>query len=579
MNKKKVSMIATVLTLGGVLIAMLVFSVIYFTNEIQKTSDEDEDLYFEQLYNISSNLINADRDFYQAMMAALEYNGYSQYMDAATAQSKLDDYDENKQQAIDKTEVAAAIAKNNAEIWTETVMDGANFSTYFQEYEAAFTTWENSFDLKAGESEAGDFNTFVQNFEVARGYLSEMCDITEKWAEEEKVEREAQVAREKMISYIIFFSLSVIILVFAVFVLNLLRKSVDSMKNSVLNLAGGDFATPVATDSQYSEFLRVEEAMEDMRKKLQESLLQVVSCADEVNNKADNTKESIADSQRTMNDISSAVNDLAQGAMVMAEDVQTTSGITVEIGSSIDMVQDAADSNVGKVKALYDESVKLQKQLADIQVADKETDERAGQVADSVNKTADVVAEISTAAEGIISIASQTNLLALNASIEAARAGEAGRGFAVVADNIKDLAEESNQMAVQITNMLNTITQYSNENKSLTGKIKEAISGETQALEEMSNSFNDMLQILRETQDGNNSIAGLVDSMGSGKDQILSSIESLSSISEENAASTEETSASLTQLNSNMEHVVSEAESLGEIATQLKENVAFFKVN
>ena len=39
-------------------------------------------------------------------------------------------------------------------------------------------------------------------------------------------------------------------------------------------------------------------------------------------------------------------------------------------------------------------------------------------------------------------------MLSLNASIEAARAGEAGRGFAVVADQIRNLAEQSANSAV-----------------------------------------------------------------------------------------------------------------------------------
>jgi methyl-accepting chemotaxis protein len=195
-----------------------------------------------------------------------------------------------------------------------------------------------------------------------------------------------------------------------------------------------------------------------------------------------------------------------------------------------------------------------------------------------VNETASVVAQITTAAESIISIASQTNLLALNASIEAARAGEAGKGFAVVADNIKDLAGDTNSLAGEITNMLSTITDYSNKNKELTEAIKSAITNETDALEEMSESFNEMLNLLKETEEGNRQIVELVEIMNKDKENILNSVESLSSISQENAASTEETSASLLQLDSAMESVVSQAEDLQKIADELSEGVKYFKV-
>ena len=310
-----------------------------------------------------------------------------------------------------------------------------------------------------------------------------------------------------------------------------------------------------------------------------QAVVTILGHAEDVKSGTQDTKDRISDSRRTTNDINSAVSDLANGATMMAQDVQSTSDITISIGDSVEQVLNAAQSNMDKGRTVYNESVKVQAQLEELKKADEQTDHMAGQVAESVNKTAEVVEEISKAAESIISIASQTNLLALNASIEAARAGEAGKGFAVVAGNIKSLAEDSNNAANEITGMLSQITELSERNKDLTSNIKEATASESDQLQEMTSLFEVMLGLLRETEEGNQQIVTLVESLNTDKDTIMNSVESLSSVSEENAASTEETSASLTQLDTNMETVVEHAESLQRIAEELRENVSIFKID
>ncbi len=582
-KKKALTITASLFVAVGLLIAMLIGSIGYFTGQIMSTSSEDEELYYDHLYDISQNLINADRDFYQAMLGAIQYHDLTAApsdvppeMLKELTDGYLADYYDNKQQVIDRVEKAYTIAKGEASLLTGTPLNDKTFEQYYNQNIEDFKAWEDVYDVETG---TGDYTLFIQNFETARSSLSDMTDITENWAVAQREVREAAIIRNIVVSVIIFLILSVAVLAVAVIVIVMMRKSLTYIVSAVGNMAGGDFANTVKTESMFNEFFQVELSMEDMRARLRDSLINVVNCADSVNDKANSTKDSISASEENTSNISVAVGELAQGAMSMAEDVQNTAEITVEIGDSIDRVQNAANNNLEKVKALYDESISLQKQLGEIKKADEQTDEKAGHVADSVGKTAEVVEEISKAAEGIISIASQTNLLALNASIEAARAGEAGKGFAVVADNIKSLAEESNQMAGEITNMLSTITQYSNENKNLTASIKEATTNEAEALEKMARSFDEMLVLLSETEEGNKEISSLVDNMTAGKDKIMGAVDSLSSLSEEYAASTQETSASITQLTSNMSSVVDEANDLGSISDQLKSNVAFFKVN
>jgi methyl-accepting chemotaxis protein len=90
--------------------------------------------------------------------------------------------------------------------------------------------------------------------------------------------------------------------------------------------------------------------------------------------------------------------------------------------------------------------------------------EQAHQVAESVSKARDAVAELGAAigridgharriadiTGSIDAIAFQTNILALNAAVEAARAGEAGLGFAVVASEVRSLAQRAAEAAREI---------------------------------------------------------------------------------------------------------------------------------
>ena len=581
-SKSNLSFMLSLQLLVTPIVICLIISLVFLGKEMNSTYSDAEKLYFDTLYQVNSNLVNADRDLYQAMNAAQQYLSISSAGDNLPADvasemlaGRVEDYNDNLSQTLERVTGATNIAMAEPDLYTGTLLDGKSFKDNYDAFNKDYQIWLDSFNFQTGE---GDQSAFNETFETARDGISNMTDIVEQWAEASEAAAKASIKRKVTIISIVFGIIVAALYVLMIFTAKALSDAVKRTAGSIDNMAKGDFVTHLETESPVKEFREIAESAENMRHNLHEALKLIVGSATSVDEGASEAKNSISDSQRVTNDIYQAVSDLANGATSMAGDVQSTSSITVNIGTAVETVLEAANSNLEKGGAVIDESTRVQNELGQLMSSGQNTRDKAKQVSESVNETAKVVSQISQSAELIISIANQTNLLALNASIEAARAGEAGKGFAVVADNIKNLAEESNDAANEITGMLKQISDLSEKNMSLTEDIRSATEVEADALNSMSESFEEMLMMLRQTEQGNKQIVSLVKTLDSDKNSILDSVESLSSVSQQYAASTEETNASLSMLDQNMEDVVKQAENLENIANGLRENVKMFTI-
>ena len=83
--------------------------------------------------------------------------------------------------------------------------------------------------------------------------------------------------------------------------------------------------------------------------------------------------------------------------------------------------------------------------------------ERTGTLVGDILALSEEVDEASAITSVVGELADRSNMLALNAGIEAAKAGEQGRGFAVVAHEVRSLAEQSKDAALQVSRILAAI--------------------------------------------------------------------------------------------------------------------------
>lgn len=280
----------------------------------------------------------------------------------------------------------------------------------------------------------------------------------------------------------------------------------------------------------------------------------------------------------TVGQVDQAVQDMADGAMSQAEETQKATENIVLMGSMIEESSMEMEGLNKTAESMYSSSEVAAKTLDRMDEVNRKAQQAIELIYEQTNTTNDSAVKIKAATTLITTIAEQTNLLSLNAAIEAARAGEQGRGFAVVAEQIQKLAEESNESAKQIGQIIELLIADSAKAVQTMDEVKQVMEDQNENVGMTKERFAEMHAGIDKTIEGIRAIADKMEKIDNTRVNVVDIVQNLTSLAQENAAGTEETSASVTEVGEHMSLISQSAGELKQIADGLQREMEVFRL-
>ena len=278
----------------------------------------------------------------------------------------------------------------------------------------------------------------------------------------------------------------------------------------------------------------------------------------------------------TVEQVDQAVQEMADGAMSQADETQKATENIVLMGSMIEENSMEMEELNKTAEGMYSSSEVAAQTLDKMDEVNRKAQQAIELIYEQTNTTNESALKIKTATTLITSIAEETNLLSLNAAIEAARAGEQGRGFAVVAEQIQKLAEESNESAKQIGQIIGLLMADSEKAVLTMDEVKQVMEDQNENVGRTKERFEEMHAGIDKTIEGIRLIAEKMEKIDETRINVVDIVQNLTSLAQENAAGTEETSASVTEVGEHMSRISTNAGELKQIADELQREMEVF---
>jgi methyl-accepting chemotaxis protein len=314
-----------------------------------------------------------------------------------------------------------------------------------------------------------------------------------------------------------------------------------------------------------------------MTEKLRDLISQISVSADLVSVSSEELNTTAESTKLATEQISSTIREIAAGADHQVESVGACAGemermssgsqeIARNAGSVSEMAQQTSEiARTGNqaIRSAIDQMTSIHTTIGGLSGVVQKLGERSEQIGNILG--------------AITAISAQTNLLALNAAIEAARAGEQGRGFAVVADEVRKLAEQSSNSALEIGELIRAIQEETSQAIQSMERGNEEVTVGINVVNMAGESFEQILEAVNQVAERIRMVSNASDQMSVGTAQVVHQFATISQVASGAAVGTQNVSTVAQDQLASMSEIANSASSLSALAEELSTLVGKFR--